>query len=326
MGWAIAFAYKFLLFLKGEFGLVLTGLAITFALYVALYLSSRRTSGPRSLHGLAHYLFPVEVFRQARIDFFVYFIGKLAWGPVIAKVLAFFAFEATALNLLNVLFGEHVLSPANSWLVLPAQFLVFYLVSNFAFYWAHRAMHQNRLLWSVHRPHHSAEALTFLTGSRLHPIDAVGTALWTTLWSGSAAAALSYLTGVAMHPLFPAIMSFWLILTDVVDKFQHSHLRTSLGPLNYIVPSGEMHQIHHSAELKHRDKNFGNASSVFDWMFGTIYIPKPEETIRLGLSEQELGAQNPHKRIIDIYTEPFAYAWHVLRGRKMADSTASETA
>jgi sterol desaturase/sphingolipid hydroxylase (fatty acid hydroxylase superfamily) len=170
----------------------------------------------------------------------------------------------------------------------------------------------------VHRTHHSAEALTFLTSGRVHPFESVGIAVWGTLWTGCAAAALSYYTGIAMHPLFPAAVFFWLLLTDVTDKLQHSHVRTSLGPLNYIIASGEMHQIHHSAELKHRDKNFGSASSVFDWMFGTIYIPRPEETIRLGLSEQEIGDQNPHKRAIDIYTEPFAYAWRVLGGGKIA--------
>ena len=133
------------------------------------------------------------------------------------------------------------------------------------------------------------------------------------LWTGCAAAALSYYTRIAMHPLFPAAVFVCLLFTDVLDKFQHSHVRTTLGPLNYIFPSGEMHQIHHSAELKHRDKNFGNGSALFDWIFGTIYIPKPDEVIRLGLSEDEIGAQNPHKRAIDIYTEPFAYTWRVLR-------------
>jgi sterol desaturase/sphingolipid hydroxylase (fatty acid hydroxylase superfamily) len=222
------------------------------------------------------------------------------------------------LRLLNWLFGERVLTTENSWFVLLTQFLVFYFAYNFAFYWAHRWMHESRLLWSVHRTHHSAEALTFLTSGRVHPIEAAGVVLWTTLWSGCAAAALSYCTGLAMHPLFLVAISFWSILAEVADKLQHSHVRTSLGPFSYIMPLGAMHQIHHSAELRHRDKNFGNASSVFDWMFGTIYIPSREEIFRLGLSVEELGAQNPHKRLMDLYTEPFAYAWRSLRRSKIA--------
>jgi sterol desaturase/sphingolipid hydroxylase (fatty acid hydroxylase superfamily) len=303
--------------LKVEFDFVLIVLAITFAIYAALYLFSLRTSEQYSPRGFLRHLFPSEVFRRARIDFSAYLIVKLAWAPAIAKVVAFFAFEEWTLGLLNWSFGERVLSTENSWFALLTQFLAFYFAYNFAFYWAHRWMHESRLLWSVHRTHHSAETLTFLTSGRVHPIEALGVALWTALWSGCAAAALSYYTGLAMHPLFPVVIYFWSILGDVADKLQHSHLRTSLGPLSYIMPLGAMHQIHHSAELKHRDKNFGNGSSVFDWMFGTIYIPSREEIFRLGLSEEELGARNPHNRVIDLYTEPFAYAWRSLRRSKM---------
>ena len=326
------FTYKLLQFWKGEFGYIVTGFAVTFVIYVALYLFSFRISGLRSRRGLARYLFPAEVFRHARIDLFVYLVAKLACAPLVMKVLSLIAIETTMPRLLNLFFGEHVLAATNSALMLLAQFLVFYVASNFAFYWAHRAMHQNRFLWSVHRAHHSAEALTFLAAARANPLETIGTSLWTTVWGGIAVAALHYSTGVAMHPLFPAVMSFWFVVTDVIDKFQHSHVRTSLGVLDYIIPSGGMHEIHHSAEPKHRDKNFGNNLAVFDWIFGTIYMPAPGETVLLGLNEQELGAQNPHKRVIDIYAEPFAHAWRTLRDDGMAPtarparSTVSETA
>jgi sterol desaturase/sphingolipid hydroxylase (fatty acid hydroxylase superfamily) len=326
MHWVTVYGRKSLHFLEGEFSFIFTGLAITLAGYAALYLFSSSNSGPRSLRGFARHLFPFEIFRHSRIDFFVYVIAKLVWAPVIAKLLAFLAFEATALRLLNALFGNRVLTAANSWAMLLVQFLAFYLVSTFAYYWAHRAMHQNRFLWSVHRAHHSAETLTFLTGSRAHPLDPILVGIWGTLLLGIAAATLSYCTGVVMHPLFLTVAYFWLIIVEVVDKFQHSHVRTSLGPLNYFVPLGDMHQIHHSAELKHRDKNFGNVSLLFDWMFGTIYIPEPTETVRLGLNEQELGAQNPHNRLIDIYTEPFEYAWRALKRKNSAERPATITA
>ena len=320
---ATAHAYKLLQYLQDEFGFITCGLAIAFTIYAALYLLSLRTSARFSLRGLGSYLFPSEAFRDARIDSLAYVIQKLACAPLLAKILGLLAFQSMTLRLLNVFFGARLLTPATSWLVLLMQFLVFYFASNLAFYWAHRAMHQNKLLWSIHRPHHSAEALTFLTGGRVHPIESIGVGLWTTFWTGSAAAVLSYYSGAAIHPLMPAAVLGWLILTDVLDKIQHSHLSTSLGPLDYIIASGAMHQIHHSAELKHRDKNFGNASSIFDWLFGTIYIPAPRETIRLGLSEQELGAQNPHKCIRDIYAEPIAYAWCVLRGAKSREPVGS---
>ena len=269
MGW-VTFGYKLLQFLKSEFNLIAIGFAIAFALYVALYLFSSQISRPRSLRGLARYLFPAEVFRDARIDLFIYLTGKLVLAPLIVKVLGLIAIEATALRLFNVLLGEHVLATANSWLMVPVQFLVFYCATNFAFYWADRHA-RDKILWSVHRAHHSAEALTFLAATRAHPLETVGTSLWTTLWGGIAIAALNYCTGVAMHPLFPVIMAFWFVFADVLDKFQHSHVRTSLGPLDYIIPSGGMHEVHHSAELKHRDKNFGNQLSFSTGCSNALY-------------------------------------------------------
>ena len=323
MGPVSSYAHKYLGFLKGELGFAVISVAITCAIYVALYLFWHKTSERRSLRGLLRYVFPVEVFGQSRIDFFAYILAKLAWAPLLAKIVAFFAAETWALHFLNARFGEHILRTSNSWLVLLMQFAVFYLSFNFAFYWAHRWMHQNSFLWSVHRTHHSTEALTFMTGARTHPIESVGVALWTIFLSGSIAAALNYCTGLATHPLFLAAISVWMYFMGTVDQLQHSHLPTSLGPLNYIIPLGAMHRIHHSAEPKYRDRNFGNGTSLFDWMFGTIYLPEPEEAMRLGLSDQELGARNPHQRVIDIYTEPFVYAWRVVRGRKaaLADQT-----
>lgn len=318
MGRISSYAHKYLEFLKGEFDFAVIGLVILFAIYVALYLFWHKTSERRSLRGLLHYVFPVEVFRQSRIDFFAYTIGKFAWGPVLAKIVGFFAVETWALHFLNARFGEHVLRTSNSWLVLLMQFAAFYLSSHFAFYWAHRWMHQNSFLWSVHRTHHSTEALTFMTGARTHPVESVGVGLWVVFWSGSAAAALNYYTGLATHPLFLAAISVSMYFMATVDALQHSHLPTSLGWLNYIIPLGAMHRIHHSAELKHRDRNFGNGTSLFDWMFGTMYVPAPEEAMRLGLSEQELGAQNPHQRVMDLYAEPFVYAWRLVSARKTA--------
>jgi sterol desaturase/sphingolipid hydroxylase (fatty acid hydroxylase superfamily) len=41
-------------------------------------------------------------------------------------------------------------------------------------------------------------------------------------------------------------------------NFRHSELWISFGPLNYLISSPAMHQIHHSLDERHRDKNFGH--------------------------------------------------------------------
>ena len=76
-----------------------------------------------------------------------------------------------------------------------------------------------------------------------------------------------------------------------------------------------LHQIHHSAEPRHRDKNLGGQLSVFDWLFGTIYVPQGREAYRWGLNDRELGENNPHVRLRDFYFEPAAHAWRLLTRR-----------
>jgi len=61
-----------------------------------------------------------------------------------------------------------------------------------------------------------------------------------------------------------------------VDVFDHSHVPVSFGWLDRIFNGPGLHAIHHSAESRHRDKNFSNGFrlSIWDWIFGTLYLPK----------------------------------------------------
>ena len=79
----------------------------------------------------------------------------------------------------------------------------------------------------------------------------------------------------------------------------------SFGPLDHVFMSARMHQIHHSAEIHHRDKNFGGTMSLFDWIFGTAYRPARDEQFRLGMSPDEIGVNNPHRSLRALYAEPF---------------------
>ncbi|AWM91943.1 hypothetical protein DJ564_14505 [Pseudomonas sp. 31-12] len=55
----------------------------------------------------------------------------------------------------------------------------------------------------------------------------------------------------------------------------------------YRSSRASQHQTHHSDAPRHINKNFGINLSLWDWMFGTLYVTtsKPE-TIRFGTGEQ----------------------------------------
>jgi hypothetical protein len=74
-----------------------------------------------------------------------------------------------------------------------------------------------------------------------------------------------------------------------------------------------MHQIHHSTLPRHRDKNLGAILSLWDYLFGTLYVPQGREEFPLGISCEEVGAANPHTNIAQILIEPVTTAWQTLQ-------------
>jgi hypothetical protein len=50
-----------------------------------------------------------------------------------------------------------------------------------------------------------------------------------------------------------------------------------MGRMITLVNSPQWHRIHHSAMPEHRDKNFASLLPLWDILFGTAWIPKPDE-------------------------------------------------
>jgi hypothetical protein len=50
---------------------------------------------------------------------------------------------------------------------------------------------------------------------------------------------------------------------DCVPRRARAHLRQPAH-----------HHVHHSANPKHFNKNFGSCLALWDWMFGTLYVPE----------------------------------------------------
>lgn len=312
----------------GDFKVLVVSLLafVAFGVIFALFTRVRHADAPKA--GLVQRIFPPEHFKSqhTRVDFFVFVLNKILWVPAIVAVTSFLVVQATASTLLEALFGEPARQHAHSWLTFAPQFLVAYLGAEFAFYWVHRVLHTNKVLWGFHRGHHSGEVLTFLTGERNHPLEMLLQITVASLFGGSAMALLLYGMGMAMHPALPMALFITAILVEFMDKLHHSHFRLSFGPLNYAFISSAMHQIHHSAETRHRDKNFGGTSSLFDWMFGTLYIPEQSDEFRLGLNDTEIGEANPHKNVRDFYVEPLIYASQMLsKQRARPASLTTET-
>ena len=61
----------------------------------------------------------------------------------------------------------------------------------------------------------------------------------------------------------------------------------SPAALGRIFVSPAHHQVHHSGNPKHFNKNFGSCLALWDWMFGTLYVPEKErEPLSFGFPDR----------------------------------------
>jgi sterol desaturase/sphingolipid hydroxylase (fatty acid hydroxylase superfamily) len=175
--------------------------------------------------------------------------------------------------------------------------------------------HKIPFLWDYHKVHHSAEVLTPITAARVHPVEEVVSSLVAGLIIGMAYALSHYLLG-------PAAIEFTLFQVNIflaVFYFSAFHLRHShvwiRFPywLQHILVCPAQHQIHHSVERKHWDKNMGFIFAIWDWAAGTLYAPKGKEEITFGLGTEEDGGK--WHSVGALYLLPFSQNLDRLRGK-----------
>jgi sterol desaturase/sphingolipid hydroxylase (fatty acid hydroxylase superfamily) len=168
--------------------------------------------------------------------------------------------------------GVHAVLPealtgASAALPLWARMIAAMVVGEVGFYWGHRLCHQIPWLWRFHAVHHSAEHISFLVNSRMHPVDAVFTRM-----SGLV---LLYATGLA-SPVGPnpnLIPTLILLIGGLWSYFIHANVRWRLGPLEEVIASPAFHHWHHTRE-DHRDHNYASMLPFMDRLFGTFYLPR----------------------------------------------------
>lgn len=164
--------------------------------------------------------------------------------------------------------------------------LIAFLLGDFGFFFSHYLMHKVPVLWHFHEVHHSAEVLTPVTVHRVHPVEDLVNALVGGGISAVAAAMYSALSSEEVHmtTIF-GVNILLFVFFAAAFQLRHSHIWLSYGPwLSRVLVSPAQHQIHHSVDPKHWDKNFGFTFAFWDACFGSLYVPKSRETLRFGLS------------------------------------------
>ena len=193
-----------------------------------------------------------------------------------------------------------------------AYMIAIILAADLGFFIGHYLTHKVPLLWEFHKVHHSAPVLNPLTNYRFHPLDRIPLGLFMGLLTAlvKGGFAFAYPGGIAE---MTAVNVGVLLLFNLSANLRHSHIWLSYGwHLSHVLSSPAQHQIHHGSESRHIDKNFGLMFSVWDWIAGTLYVPRAREEVRFGLSGRE---HEEYDSLWRLYSLPFVKAAAVLRGR-----------
>jgi lathosterol oxidase len=140
------------------------------------------------------------------------------------------------------------------------QFLEIVVVADLGEYAVHRLFHRVPLLWRFHAVHHSARAMDWLAGSRLHLVDIVVTR--------ALAFVPLYALGFSRAPL-----GAYLVFVGFHAVFVHANVRFRFGRLALVLGTPQFHHWHHGAEPEAIDKNFAIHLPLIDRLFGTLYLP-----------------------------------------------------
>jgi sterol desaturase/sphingolipid hydroxylase (fatty acid hydroxylase superfamily) len=272
---------------------------------VLFHILTRSKAEPRSLWAAVNAVIPASAHRHASswIDYWNFGFNNLFLYGVLFSLVVVSGENAQAF--LTHIFGPPRLLLPGGWITVSAQFVVIALATDFGGFMQHYVLHRFQLLWRIHRCHHSAEVLTPFTTTRAHPIETLEQAIVLPIFPGIATGLMLYFSGQRLSPVTTAMIAALLFFRGFMENFRHSSLWVSYGwHLNHVFYCPAMHQIHHSALERHHDKNMGDILSVWDWLFGTLYVPKEREIFPYGLSEEEIGGNNPHRSLRGFYLEP----------------------
>ncbi|MFY7927238.1 MAG: sterol desaturase family protein [Oligoflexus sp.] len=169
------------------------------------------------------------------------------------------------------------------------------LLSDFAFYWYHRAGHEVRFLWAIHNVHHSSEHYNFSTSIRL-----------------------SWLEGLFRWPFWcilpiagftPEVSMIAYMITRLYQVTLHNEYISKLGWLEHVLSTPSHHRVHHARNPQYLDKNYGGITILWDRLFGTF--AREEEPVEYGLVKQ-LNSSN----IVWINFHEYVSLWQDIRKAK----------
>ena len=188
-----------------------------------------------------------------------HFLGVMIYAASKTYVLPYLDGWLEAAGLKDTLYR----SVAADWHV-GVQIVVALLALDFMQWGVHNMLHRVPWLWTFHQTHHSVKdgEMDWIVAFRFQWVEVV-------VYKMMQYFPLAYLgfgyEAMMVHAIFGTL----------IGHLNHANLDWDYGPLKYVLNSPRMHLWHHDAHSQERGgtSNFAIIFSVWDWAFGTAYMP-----------------------------------------------------
>lgn len=198
--------------------------------------------------------------------FFNFFIFSLIGFAAISNVFSE-AFNDFLYNTFGI--KNWIAIEINSW-AKWAQLLFLFVLRDFIHWNTHVLLHRVPWLWEFHKVHHSVEQMGFAAHLRFHWMENV---------------VYKVIEYIPLGMIGFGIQDYFLVymFATVIGHLNHANIYLPLGPLKYIFNNPQMHIWHHAQNFPQKyGNNYGLTLSIWDYLFGTAYIPKDGKDITLG--------------------------------------------
>ncbi len=203
--------------------------------------------------------------------FFNFFLFSLIGYNAVSNV------AVEAFNDFLALFGINnlVAFQIASWPVW-SQFLLLFVVADFIQWNVHRWLHYSPFLWEFHKVHHSVEQMGFAAHLRYHWMETI-------VYKSVQYIPLSMI-GFGLDDFF-----ILHLVTILIGHLNHANVKITYGPLKYVLNNPVMHLWHHAKNIPAGSNgvNYGISLSLWDYLFGTVYIPSQNANEELGFEDQD---------------------------------------
>ena len=182
---------------------------------------------------------------------FWWFLGY-AINDLVSRLFDSFLYDVFGLRNLPKIY----INKAPEWMQLSILFILF----EFLTYWVHRLSHNVGFLWQLHKVHHSSKQLDIFNAMRSHFLDLMLYPL---------------LLYIPFGMIGYSVSNFYLIflVSNFFSLGLHANVPWSYGPLKYFFNNPKLHLWHHVKSLPDgkTSVNYGNALSIWDYLFDTAY-------------------------------------------------------